>query len=96
MPKGLLKIMLMGSIGLFLGAAIAGYVFSMSDVSRLIGSFRSNARAFRAAKRSGGVRITVWTEKRSQNEALTKNSSPPSQVTFPTSPWVIAPPAVGI
>jgi len=28
-PKGLLKIMLMGSIGLFLGAAIAGYVFSM-------------------------------------------------------------------
>ena len=29
MPKGLLKIMLMGSIGLFLGAAIAGYVFSM-------------------------------------------------------------------
>jgi len=29
MPKGLLKIMLMGSIGLFLGAAVAGYVFSM-------------------------------------------------------------------
>jgi hypothetical protein len=29
MPNGLLKIMLLGSIGLFLGAAIAGYVFSM-------------------------------------------------------------------
>ena len=29
MPKGLLKIMLMGSIGLFFGAAIAGYIFSM-------------------------------------------------------------------
>ncbi len=29
MPNGLLKIMLVGSIGLFIGAAIAGYVFSM-------------------------------------------------------------------
>ena len=29
MPNGLLKIMLLGSIGLFLGAAIAGYIFSM-------------------------------------------------------------------
>jgi hypothetical protein len=29
MPKGLMKIMLMGSIGLFFGAAIAGYIFSM-------------------------------------------------------------------
>jgi hypothetical protein len=28
MPNGLLKILLMGSIGLFFGAAIAGYVFS--------------------------------------------------------------------
>ena len=29
MPNGLLKVMLLGSIGLFLGAAIAGYIFSM-------------------------------------------------------------------
>ncbi len=29
MPKGLLKLMLMGSIGFFFGAAIAGYVLSM-------------------------------------------------------------------
>ena len=29
MPKGLLKLMIMGSIGFFFGAAIAGYVFSM-------------------------------------------------------------------
>jgi hypothetical protein len=29
MPKGLLKLMIMGWIGFFLGAAIAGYAFSM-------------------------------------------------------------------
>ncbi len=29
MPEGLLKLMVMGSIGLFIGAAIAGYAFSI-------------------------------------------------------------------
>jgi hypothetical protein len=29
MPKGLLKLMLMGSIGFFFGAVIAGYAFNM-------------------------------------------------------------------